>query len=35
MDWDSLRIDATKSKAISGKILNKYGDDVESGRDLG
>lgn len=36
MDWDCLRIDSNKSKAISGKILNKYGNDsVESGRDLG
>jgi replicative DNA helicase len=36
MDWDCLRIDANKSKAISGKILNKYGDDAkEQGRDLG
>lgn len=36
MDWDCLRIDSKKSKAISGKILNKYGDDAkEQGRDLG
>jgi replicative DNA helicase len=36
MDWDCLRIDTNKSKAISGKILNKYGDDAkEQGRDLG
>ena len=36
MDWDCLRIDSNKSKAISGKILNRYGDDTkEQGRDLG
>jgi replicative DNA helicase len=36
MDWDCLRIDANKSIAISGKILNKYGsDNKETGRDLG
>lgn len=36
MDWDCLRIDSNKSKAISGRILNKYGDDTkEAGRDLG
>jgi len=36
MDWNCLRIDSNKSKAISGRILNKYGDDEkEQGRDLG
>jgi len=36
MDWECLRIDSNKSKAISGKILNKYGNDAkEAGRDLG
>jgi len=36
MDWDCLKIDSNKSKAISGKILNKYGNDTsETGRDLG
>ena len=36
MDWDCLRIDSNKSKAIGGRILNKYGDDSkEQGRDLG
>lgn len=36
MNWDCLRIDANKSQAISGRILNKYGDDTsEQGRDLG
>lgn len=36
MNWDCLRIDSKKSEAISGRILNKYGDDSkEFGRDLG
>jgi replicative DNA helicase len=36
MDWDCLRIDSNKSKAISGRILNRYGNDTkEQGRDLG
>jgi replicative DNA helicase len=36
MDWDCLRVLPEKSNIISGKILNKYGDDTKEGvGDLG
>ena len=35
MDWDCLRVIPEKSEAISGKVLNKYGDDKEGVGDLG
>lgn len=36
MDWECLRVVPEKSQVVSGKILNKYGDDSkEQGRDLG
>ena len=36
MDWECLRVVPEKSQVVSGKILNKYGDDSkEQGRELG